>query len=308
MSWQIEQVHADRRDEGLAMVVGTGHAGEDVGAGVKALRLYMAEEHRARCVLWWLLDGPRPLAAALVIGSPGRTSMILHSTTDGGIIPIKALSDLLATVANETLDGNVVLTQALLWPSCRGDVEAFASAGFMLLADLIYMRQCLRGHRRTSPGGSAEVEYRSYSAETHADFAAAILASYADSLDCPALAGLRSIEDVLAGHKAAGVFREDLWTVAYWQGRLAGVVLLNENVQQNAAEIVYMGAAKPFRGRGLGQILLSKAADLALANRFSAICLAVDSGNHYARRLYTRAGFVQSFQRLAYVRVKPSND
>ena len=45
-----------------------------------------------------------------------------------------------------------------------------------------------------------------YQPENHALFAAAIQESYRDTLDCPALSGLRDIEDVIAGHQSVGTF------------------------------------------------------------------------------------------------------
>jgi mycothiol synthase len=308
---RIERTPRANLDEALELVAGGGRTDADVSPAAQALRTYMERENRANCTLWWAREQARPLAAALVIGSPGRTAMVLHSSTDAGVVAAAPLAELLAEAAAEALRGGAALVQALLSPTCPGDADAFSLAGFSLLADLIYMRLGLRGRKSARPDDAPGIEYRSYSAATHADFAAAILASYEDSLDCPLLKGMRDIEDVVAGHKAAGVFRPDLWSLACCEDQGAGVILMNETPMpmgpSEAAEIVYMGVSGPFRGRGLGAKLLARAIGLAAANGFASLSLAVDSRNHYAARLYRRAGFVRTSQRLAYVRMPRTN-
>ncbi|NLF31344.1 MAG: GNAT family N-acetyltransferase [Planctomycetes bacterium] len=302
--WRVEPVPSEHLESALTLVVGAGRGGPDVAAGVAALRGYLDDDVPAGHDLWWACQGAQGLAAALAVRSPGRTAVVLHSTTDTGLIPAEPLADLLAAMAERVCRDGATLVQALLPPSSRSDILAFEQAGFGLLAELIYMRQCLRGHQ--DPPADAGVTFRHYNARTHDLFARTIVASYADSLDCPSLEGLRDTEDVLAGHKAAGVFRPDLWTLALVDGQPAGVVLLNQNATQNVAEIVYMGVAKAFRGRGLGRALLARAAQLAAADRFGAISLAVDASNHFARKIYDDAGFVEASRRLAYVRTAQS--
>ena len=309
--WRVEPVPPEHTEAALALIVGAGRGGTDIAAGVAALRGYLDDDLPAGHILWWARDRAHPLAAALAVLSPGRTAVVLHSTTDTGGIPPEPLADLLAAMTRWVYRNGATLVQALLPPSSHSDIHVFEQAGFRLLAELIYMRQSLRGHHPAPIASS--VTFGHYNARTHEPFARTIVASYADSLDCPSLEGLRNIEDVLAGHKAAGVFRPDLWTLARVDGQPAGVVLLNQNATQNVAEIVYMGVAKAFRGRGLGRALLAKAAQLAANDRFGAISLAVDASNHFARKLYEGAGFVETSRRLAYVRTAdadpgPSND
>ncbi len=301
-AWRVEPAPASKAKEAIALVVGAGRGGPDIAAGVAALQGYLTEELTANHDLWWAIENGRPIAAGLTVHSPGRTAVTLYSTTDTGLISVDPLAEVLATMSKHALAGDTTLVQALLSPGSRSDIQAFESAGFFLLAELIYMRQCLRGRVIRPNEAASAVTCLHYSEPMHAAFAEAILATYQDSLDCPALDGRRTIDDILAGHKAAGVFRPDLWTIAYVDGAPAGVMLMNQNATQNVAEIIYMGVAKAFRGRGIGDILLSKAAEMAVADRFGAISLAVDAGNRFAHRLYERDGFVEASRRLAYVR------
>lgn len=300
--WQIEQVPPSKELEGLTLVVGAGRADSQVLAGLDSLRAYLAGLNRDDYSLWWARDAKAALAAALLVRSPGRTGTILNSSTDYGMIPQDALAQLLETMTRLVLGPDLVLVQSLLWPYSAGDARAYEAAGYSLLAELIYMRLMLRG--RTIPPAIAEVplEFLRYAPQTHSLFAGTILASYQDSLDCPALEGLRGIDDILAGHKASGLFRPDLWIVAVSAGQPAGVLLLNENIASSALEVSYVGVTKAFRGKGLGRALLAKAAELAVSERLSTISLAVDARNHYAMRLYERTGFVEYARRLAYMR------
>jgi len=306
-AWRVEPTPADQVEPALALIVGAGRSGPDVSAGVAALRGYLADDMPPGHMLWWAHENARPVAAALAVQSPGRTAVLLYSTTDTGLISVDPLADLLDATAQRFLSSGSMLVQALLSPASVSDIRAFEQAGFFLLAELIYMRQCLRGRHVEHPDVADRLTYRHYAPETHDLFARTILASYADSLDCPALEGLRDIEDILAGHKAAGVFRPDLWTVALLDGEAAGVLLMNQNATQNVAEIIYMGVAKPYRGQHIGRALLAKAAEAAGADRFGAISLAVDAGNRYAHALYVNEGFVEASRRLAYVRTSRSD-
>lgn len=300
--WQVGETPAEQVDKALALVVGAGRPEGQARAGARDLRDYLDSLPAGRHAVWWARAGPSPAAATVVIHSPGRTATVLHSSAAGGAVPVEALAALMRAVADHALAAGAVLVQVLLAPPADEDIRAFTQAGFVRLAELIYMRLSLRGRSVAPPAATAQLEYASYGPGTHADFAAGIVASYVESLDCPGLGGLRDVEDVLAGHKACGVFRPELWTVARQCGQLAGVILLNEHLVQPALEVVYMGVARAFRGQGVGRALLWHAMYLAQKERFPALSLAVDAENRFARRLYADVGFVETARRLAYVR------
>lgn len=306
-SWRVEPVTPSQAGRALALIVGAGRGGPDITAGVAALQGYLTGEMSTSYELWWAREHDRPLASALAVHSPGRTAVVLFSTTDTGLISVEPLRDVLKAMSNQTLHSEATLVQALLSPASRSDVQAFEAAGFFRLAELIYMRQCLRGRTAQQAETAEPLSYLHYSEQTHEAFASTIQASYADSLDCPALDGLRDIEDVLAGHKAAGIFRPDLWTLAFCDGRPAGIVLMNQNATQNVAEIIYMGVARPFRGRGIGRALMIKATEMAIGDRFGAISLAVDAENTHALQIYDAEGFTEASRRLAFVRTKQAH-
>lgn len=141
-------------------------------------------------------------------------------------------------------------------------------------------------------GTCANQVWQAYrSTDDDAVFAALLDETYHDSLDCPALAGFRSGAQALVSHRATGLFRNDGWVILRIDGEPAGLLLLNEQPEQESTEIVYMGIVPKWRGRQLGQTLLTKAASLTRNWGCSRILLAVDSTNLPAARLYEQAGF-----------------
>jgi GNAT superfamily N-acetyltransferase len=300
--WRVELTPAQYVDAALTRIVTGGEPEISARLALRELRAYLASAAAGRWMLWWARNGapdsPTATAAAVVIHSPGRTALVLHSSTARGAVSVDALAAVLSAAAQDALAQGAIMVQVLLEPSAQEDVQAFVQAGFIRQAELIYLRLSLRG-RTPAPDG---VEFLAYAPATHAAFARAIAASYAGSLDCPAMEGLRDVEDAIAAHKVAGVFRPDLWTLATIDGEPAGILLLNENLPAAALEVVYMGVAAKFRGRHLGRALLARAAAMARREQFSALCLAVDAANRYAFTLYLQEGFVETFRKLAYMR------
>jgi GNAT superfamily N-acetyltransferase len=130
-----------------------------------------------------------------------------------------------------------------------------------------------------------------------------IAGTYEESLDCPVLCGLRELSDVLASHRASGVFSPETWWIAYISGRAAGCVLVNgSGTGAEDMDLVYMGVVRDFRGRGLGRAMVRRAAGWARRHRRAALTVAVDALNVYAKAIYDRQGFRQTVRRLAYMR------
>jgi mycothiol synthase len=152
----------------------------------------------------------------------------------------------------------------------------------------------------TMPPG---VTLETYSAKNHADFAAAITASYAQTLDCPALNGVRSIEQVIAGHQAAGEFDPANWLLVRYHSEPAGVLLLARMPASDAMELVYIGLAPVARGHGIAARLMKLALSLAVERSCGRLTTAVDAQNKPAIQMYFNAGMEQIGSRLAMIRV-----
>jgi len=120
----------------------------------------------------------------------------------------------------------------------------------------------------------------------------------------PELEGVRSLDDIMAGHRAAGRFAADRW----WLGRVVGkpdaaaVLLLAEIAGRNVWEVIYLGLTPSARGSGLGIAVLQHALELAQGH-VPWLELAVDRRNVPALRLYKAAGFLVRERRAVHLAI-----
>ena len=249
--------------------------------------------------LWVAQNGDQMLAACLVVPSPGRTGMIFISPIrDRGGLEItgKLISATLGGVDRQ----RVRLVQALLDPGQHYETKALVDAGFTSLAELIYMQ------RRTERGDASlllpdGLEAVVWSPQARPLFTDAILGSYEQTRDCPGLVGLREIDDIIAGHMAAGIFEPDLWLALHHRGEPAGVMLLNRMAHDAAVELVYLGLTPRWRGHGLGRVLVTRGIAQAHARGLRNMLLAVDSANAPAKRLYESLRFSAHARKRALI-------
>jgi ribosomal protein S18 acetylase RimI-like enzyme len=241
-------------------------------------------------------------ATLLLVPSAGKTSMAFLSS-----VPtrkhIQTMGKLAAN-ACEVQDGkHIRIIQALLESNQRFELLALEQAGFKHLAHLIYMQRYVTASDRTAtrfcPGSNVQVY--NWSEENRKRFADAILASYVDTLDCPMLLGVRQIDDVIAGHMAAGEFDPSRWFALYDGDTPLGVMLLNRISHRSALELVYLGLAPIARGKGFARQLLQHAMNITADHNACQILLAVDQENQPARKLYQRMGFARGEKKTALI-------
>ncbi len=268
---------------------------------------FAAQERLAIENLWGCFAGNgRIEAAVLVTPGHGRTAMLTLSPLRGsaeeraGSATVRAALD-----SAEALGAAIV--QALLEPRHTAEAECVLRAGMRSLAALNYMeRSSSKPLRPTTaaapalPPGAVIVPYLD-TADGRRELSSLLEATYEDTLDCPGLAGLRSAEDILEGHRRGGRFDPSLWSILRLDGRPAGAVLLNPAPHAGGCELVYLGLVPSARGRGLGRALLERAIDGSASRGDRAIMLAVDEENAPAQRLYKGAGFRRTARRLAFV-------
>src|SRR5687767_15156685 len=92
----------------------------------------------------------------------------------------------------------VHLAQALIDPGDTTLAHALEDAGFTRMANLHYL-QVTPPATAAPPMLPAGLHWLRYSDEAHHQFGQTVIATYRHSLDCPALTGLRDVEDILAG-------------------------------------------------------------------------------------------------------------
>ena len=243
--------------------------------------------------------------ACLYVPNPGRTAFVFAAAppkTAPASPELSALSvKALQSLASWAFRQNCNLLQLLLEPDDSARKDLCLMADFKWLTDLIYM---VGPAKSTTPDVSTppNVDWVTYAPERHEMFKSTIAASYIDSLDCPELESLRDIEDVILGHKAAGIFAPDCWKVLLQNGRPIGVLILSPLKSSDAIELTYMGLTPAARGHGLGAFMLAEA--LRCVHRHSSACLmlAVDCRNRAAFDLYQRFGLSSATRRSVLYR------
>jgi ribosomal protein S18 acetylase RimI-like enzyme len=283
-----------------------GGAGRDPAQLAQARMLeHFARAYIGRTTLYQALAGTdspagqgRVLAAAMLVQSAGKTGFLVHSSAAAPGVDFGALVSLISHVCRLGLSGGLSMVQELLTAGGAQDIAALARAGLELLAELIYMRQELcEAHASVPVAGASRLNYGQYE---EPELGEVILRTYEDSRDCPRLRGVRRIEDIIAGHKASGIFCPEDWAIYYLGAKAAGCILINDIASGEDAELVYFGVVPEFRGMGISRLMLRDGAAQLLARGKRRLLLAVDARNDFACRLYESEGFKPTHRALAY--------
>jgi len=246
----------------------------------------------------------RLVCACAAIPSPGRTCLLYLPPDRIARRRPGDLANLLAALCQRLWSQSIAVVQAMVPPGAANTEEVLVAAKFRFLAELVFLERPVHAPPGTTRVRS-DLTFVSYSPERHSLFIDALERTYVDSLDCPPLTGLRQTQDVLATHRAAGVFSPDLWWVALRGDRIAGVLLLSQVLRRPALEVVYMGVAADARQTGVGHALLARAAETCAARQKTCLTLAVDSCNTPATVLYQRWGFAETTRRRAWIASPP---
>lgn len=277
----------------------------DLESHVNAFMQYVRRMSLDLSRQWILVNEGRVISACTCIESPGRTAMLfLPESSQHPVTPAQS-ADMVRHVLAEETSRDISLSQSLLCPTDTTLRAGLSSVGFSEIAELIYM-ECPTATAAARAAGMMESphindNWLTYSKDTHAAFAALILDTYRDSLDCPGLGGLRDIEDIIAGHQSAGLFVPHRWLICLHNGIPAGCILLGESPLRPSLEVVYMGVSPTARGRGLGRKLLRRVIELAQAEGFERLTLAVDARNAPAIAIYRGFGFETVNRRTAMI-------
>jgi ribosomal protein S18 acetylase RimI-like enzyme len=253
------------------------------------------------CSVWVAVRGSTIETAVMPVVNPGKAVLLLVPRATDDTRSARSLEGLCNAVCDAFHDKGVRLVQVLAEDHANEVLDSIRSAGFKDLADLRYLERPIRGWSSKTVELPGTV-FR-YSRTRHEWFAQAILNSYVDTLDCPALSGVREIDDVIAGHQAAGDFDPEWWHVIVQDDLPVAVLLLAPYLRSRFVELVYIGIVPSHRGQGLGRKLLQLAISKCASERFHKLTLAVDSTNVPAIGLYTSHGMKEVGSRRALIRV-----
>ena len=202
------------------------------------------------------------------------------------------------------------IVQAVLDESAsRRGADDLTRGGMPRITELLYLERETRFPCPSRPGEAPpRLEWCSFDPAHETEFRALLQATYASSLDMPELEGVRSLDDIIAGHRATGRFVPHRWRLGQVPGEpdAAVVLLLSDIPDRDVWEVVYLGLTPSARGRGLGRAAIAHALELAHPHA-SHLELAVDIRNYPATRLYESAGFVPFDRRSVHLVVFPEN-
>ncbi len=241
------------------------------------------------------------LTACLCYVHADRTGMIFVPSVEDRPQLEPAVRQLLVWQRIHTPADGIRLLQLMADPASPAAAPdiLYEAAGFRHLADLHYLQCRVREDGEHSV--ATDATWLAYTPETHAVFTETLQATYLQSLDCPALAGVRTIEDIITGHRHVGRYEPALWQVLLTGGSPSGVLIAALHDDQHALEVVYMGIVPGARGRGFAARLLQRANDLARMSSMRYLTLAVDGANEPALRAYLRFGFTHRATRRAFI-------
>jgi mycothiol synthase len=195
--------------------------------------------------------------------------------------------------------GGAHLAQALISSEDATVADMFSLGGFSHAANLLYLTVELNGEL---PKPALPFELETYAPHTAARLIEVIEGTYAGTLDCPRIDGLRRTADVIVGYQAVGQFRPDLWSIVSHEGLDVGCLLMNVHPDVQHVEIVYLALAPEVRGRGWGQLLTQQALWLAHQTQSQRVVLAVDAANQPAIDIYLKSGFSIFDRRAVWIK------
>ncbi len=293
-----EQARREDWDSAFQLIFQHLAAEERVQRGANALRLLQRGELDPRGI--FVLRGAAGLRGALVcLPVPGGGALVWPP---GAADEDRAAAeDVLVRHAIAWLrQRGAKLAQTLLAPEETFLAEPLLRNGFALVTHLWYMRHDLNLplHCLDTP---ARLDFQPF--EDGPVFRRTLLRTYEDTRDCPEVNGVRTIDEVLEGHRAQGVFDPQRWQLALDAGRPVGVLMATEIPESGDWEIAYMGVVPEARRHGFGHEMLLRALCEARAAGAPGVTLSVDTRNQPAWQLYRSVGFEAFEQRAVYLAI-----
>ena len=237
--------------------------------------------------------GSRDLAILLLLNE-GATATCLVSPPQNPS-DVQPIRELIQLGVVELRGRAIKLAQTIMAVDDHLLAQAFEQAGFYTLATLTYMERSAQ--KQTSVMTSSEITFESMEHIPEEVMQRVLQETYIGSLDCPKIHGIRSIEDIIKGHRAQGEYDAALWTVAMWGQEPVGVLFLSPSPSAQCMELTYLGITPLTRGKSVGDAFMQRAVEQSATYGLPRIVLAVDADNSHALELYSRWKFHETHQR-----------
>jgi ribosomal protein S18 acetylase RimI-like enzyme len=213
-----------------------------------------------------------------------------------------AREDRLVRHAADWLRGRgVKLAQALFAPDVSLGTDTLGRNGFVHLTHLWYLRHTfdLPPHALHTP---VSLDFVTISEDPDL-FTKTMSRSYDNTLDCPEINDVRTMNEVLDGHRSQGVHDPGRWWLAIFAGQPVGVALATLTPETGEWDVTYVGIVPEARRRGFGREIMLKVLCEARAADAPGVTLSVDGRNHPAQSLYRTLGFEVFDRREVYLAI-----
>jgi mycothiol synthase len=216
------------------------------------------------------------------------------------------------------------VVQSLLETDAGPEAKWLRLYGFQHIADLLYLVSLREDFPNARPESELEFEPLGKAGELGISetqtkrLVGIIRLTYIDTQDCPAVHGMRAMDDVLATYRAVGQFNHARWFFVRRKSADIGCLIMASHAQEENCELIYMGIAPEARGNGFGLEIVRYAQWLAgkceggekiageiateSENTAARMILAVDAANSPAIATYAAAGFQTWDRRSAFLR------
>jgi ribosomal protein S18 acetylase RimI-like enzyme len=236
-------------------------------------------------------------AAIWVQPYPGKVAMVWPPDTRQA-----SAESLLRAAAATAARHDWRVAQMLIGPDDAIDTNLLQRAGFPFLADLRYMAASARRTARIR--SSRELRFAAALPGEQELLEQVLERTYEGTRDCPRLDQVRSLDDVLEGYRNQGTYLPEQWYLVRAGAAAIGVLLLAAHPGASHWELMYMGVVPAARGRGYGEAMARHARLAAATGGARRVVLAVDATNHFARKVYARAGFAEWDRRVVHAYLK----
>ena len=226
---------------------------------------------------------------------PGNTAVIWppdpHSV---------ALEPLLHAAAAFVDERDFPLAQMVVSANDDYPLDVVARSGFGQLVELMYLYRDLLGYSGSPKG----LQFIPHAGDHSARLAAILQSTYAGTKDCPALDGIRPLDEVIDGYRAQGEYLPEHWYLVNDGSADVGALIVAYHRGVENCELVYMGVTPQARGRGLGKQIVQFALNASATIGAKRLVLAVDSANSPALKVYGDLNFLPWDRRVVYARLR----
>ena len=245
-------------------------------------------------------NGDDMVGAIWVQQLPGSTAAIWFPQRLPGGPP--SLARLLWEASDAYLEvHNVRLAQCLVELDSGAEAEILHAAGYKRSVDLLYLVSTRDSFPESPPAKKLQFERFQRGAERR--LKNVIEQTYRETLDCPALAGIRSMEDIVAGYRATGDTSSTHWYFVCDKMEDVGCLLLTNHSKDLHWELIYVGLVPAARGKAWGLEATRYAQWLTGEAGSDRLVLVVDAANHPALKMYASAGFIGWDRRSVFLKV-----